>query len=163
MEEKLLIDGDRPPEESASNTLIWVTSKGAIDLIDYSYAELQRHSNDIIIKFGEEKYQELLSSVLWNTKDLLDFSDFVLFPHMNNIKIFFFSNYMGIIYRGRPIYIRFESEYPELASSLRENYGWGHIGKNESDGLNDSISYLYNAYKIMLSYEEVLSNWELFQ
>ncbi len=103
------------------------------------------------------------------TKELLSFEEFISgrktgTPIFNNFPALFL-NYgmLPEIVRGQGFFKKFQSENPELEKSLTERLSvWAKDGGRSEDIPDEILRDLYEAYKIMLSYDEIKTNHDLF-
>lgn len=112
-----------------------------------------------------------LEKRILETKELLTFEQFTS-NRKNGMKIY--NNFPALFYnygmlsdalRDQEFFKRFRAENPELEESLTENCSrWS---KESSSSLTDIpiniLNDLYRAYKIMLSYDEIKTNDDLFR
>lgn len=180
-----IVEHQNYSEFSRKILLPGATSEEVVSILEFSYEYITTLRQEIIQNYWIDTYIYLLKESIWKSKSLLSFEDFYEFPWVrNNIHCFFFENYVWNVYRSQEFYKKFASENLELDQRLKELYHRKRIiykkSEKENPELRHNLSYdnrlnvykkyrahikmrlLYQAYKIMLSYDEVKSNHDLF-
>ncbi len=119
---------------------------------------------------GPKQDSNNLEERVAKTKDLLTFEEFVSSrktgtPIYNNLPALFYNyDMLSSILRGQDFFKKFETENPELEKSLTERLSaWAKGGHGLRDIPDEILRDLYEAYKIMISYDEVALNNDLFR
>ena len=142
------------------HTIIGATTSETVNLLECSYEYLISLRPYLISSYGRDAYEWLLVKSAWQAKSPILFSDFCEFYELrNNFFMFFFDNFIGEMYRTQWFYIRFASENNPLNTKLMEIFSKGPLWRNVTKKQKE---LLYEAYLIMIKYDEVKNNQSLF-
>lgn len=122
----------------------------------YPHTEVTRA--ELIQKFWLKTYEELLCRVVWQSKIPMTKEDFGEFRFIwRNFHCYFLPNQsiVAMSYKGQKFYHRFAQEHPELNNTLQE------LEKKKTPVDQSHLQLLYEAYIIMIGYDEVGSNYAL--
>lgn len=136
------------------------TSGEVVKILDLSYHFIVSIREEIVKSYWMNTYEYILKESIWKTKSVLSFGDFYKFSWIrNNIHCFFYDNYIWEIYRSQSFYKKFATENPDLDQKLKEIFN----NKTHFHKLSRvHVRLLYRAYQIMISYDEVKTNNNLF-
>ncbi len=136
------------------------TSREVVHILELPYENLTSMRDGLIVEYGILWYEEILLNSIWQSKSIVSFSDFCEFPNIkNNFHLLFSQSLFSDLLQTQHFYIRFAKEQPEIEKRLLEIFSKGSQFDERS---SEDMALLYEAYTIMISYDEVATNHILF-
>ncbi len=120
---------------------------------------------------NKDEEKEIIENKAFSTKDELSFDEFVskrkngMNMYNNFFALFLKEGMLADLLRGQEFFTHFQNENKEFEESLTKRISeWRDTENSVTDATpEDILRDLYKAYKIMLSYDEIKTNNDLFE
>ncbi len=139
------------------------TSGEVVDILDLSYEYLTSMRHELIVEYGILWYEEILLNSIWQSKSIVSFSDFCEFPEIRqNFHLLFCPHGMSFPALSNQWFYKTFAQNNQNEELNNKLIGIFSKGSHFDERTLEDMRLLYQAYTIMISYDEVGSNHALF-
>jgi hypothetical protein len=103
------------------------TPDAVVDILELTPEYLKSIRDSLVDRYGQLTFESFLQRLLWKSRDIISFEDFVEFPAIrNNFYLFFVDSFVGEIMRSQQFYIDFRAQNPDLDAKLKMQFASGN-------------------------------------